>query len=99
MRQAATDIIKILTAPPSNVAPSLQAGDETRNGLLLLAKLLNRADKIPDKSVTAKTTPAQRVEEIEKIVPPQADKKSIIKKTISTSTPATIKNVNWKANE
>ena len=44
LRQAATDIISILTAPPSTTAPSLQAGDPTRNALLEIATVLNRAE-------------------------------------------------------
>ena len=31
LRQAATDIITILTTPPSKTTPSLQAGDRTKN--------------------------------------------------------------------
>ena len=48
VRQLATDIIIKLTSPPSTTTISLQAGDETRNGLLQLAELLNRTEKIPD---------------------------------------------------
>ena len=45
LRQSATDIIRIFTAPPSTTTISLQTGDETRNGLLQLAELLNRTEK------------------------------------------------------
>ena len=38
LRQAAEDIISILTQPPSTVFSSLQAGNPTRNALILLAE-------------------------------------------------------------
>ena len=44
--QAATDIITLLTSPPSTTTPSLQAGDPVRNALLTLATQLKRIDKI-----------------------------------------------------
>ena len=47
LKQATTNIIDILTMPPSTNVPSLQAGDTTQNALRQLAKLLNRADNIP----------------------------------------------------
>ena len=48
LRQAAMDIIKILTSPPTtNIAPILKAGDDTRNTLLELAKTLQSTDKVP----------------------------------------------------
>ena len=40
LRQAATDIITILTKPPSSTTPSLQSGDPVRNALLTLATQL-----------------------------------------------------------
>ena len=48
LRQSATYIIRLLTAPPSSTTLSLQAGAATRNGLLQLAELLNRTEKIPN---------------------------------------------------
>ena len=47
LKHAATDIITILTSPPSTTTPSLQAGDPVRNALLTLATQLNRIDKLP----------------------------------------------------
>ena len=48
LRQAATDIISILSSPPKvSIIPTLEAGDLTKNAILKLATLLNRADKIP----------------------------------------------------
>ena len=44
-----TDIISILTTPPSSTTPSLQAGDKTRNALLEIATILHRADDLPTK--------------------------------------------------
>ena len=46
LRQAATDIITILTHPPPTTVPSLQAGDSTINAILELASILNRSDNI-----------------------------------------------------
>ena len=57
LRQAATDIVKILSNPPSTTTPSLQAGDSTYNALLDLATTLNRIDKIPDYPSTLTPTP------------------------------------------
>ena len=48
LRQAATDIITILTEPPSSTTPTLEAGDGTRNALLKIAETLKRADKLPE---------------------------------------------------
>lgn len=40
LKQAATDIISILSNPPSTTVPSLLAGDETNQALLEIATLL-----------------------------------------------------------
>ena len=40
LRQAATDIVRILTKPSISAAPTLQQGDPTRNALLELATFL-----------------------------------------------------------
>ena len=45
IRQSATDIIHILTSPPSPTAMSLEGGDETINTLLKLAEVLQRTGK------------------------------------------------------
>ena len=47
LRQATTDIIKILSAPPNVSIPTMEAGDTTRNAILKLATLLNRVDTLP----------------------------------------------------
>ena len=47
LKQAATDIITIITQPPSNTTPSLQAGDPVRNALLTLTTQLKRVEPIP----------------------------------------------------
>ena len=49
LRQAATDLISILTHPPPSTVPSLEAGDATKNALLKLALLLNPSDDITTK--------------------------------------------------
>lgn len=41
LRQAASDIVTLLTHPPKHTTPTLTLGDETRNGILQLATLLN----------------------------------------------------------
>ena len=46
LRQAAEDIISILTLPPSTTTPSLAAGDPVRNALLTLATQLQRVQKM-----------------------------------------------------
>ena len=48
LKQAATDIISILSNPPSTTVPSLLAGDETNQALLEIATLLGRVQNIPD---------------------------------------------------
>ena len=45
LRQAAEDIVTILTLPPSTTTPSLKAGDPVRNALLTLATQLKRGEK------------------------------------------------------
>lgn len=47
LKQAATDIVTILLAPPSTTVPSLAAGDQTRNAILDLATQLQRIEPIP----------------------------------------------------
>ena len=47
LKQAATDIVQILSQPPSSGVPTLEAGSSTRNELLKLADILQRAEKIP----------------------------------------------------
>ena len=46
LRQTAQDIVSILHNPPKNL-PTLQAGEETKNALLKIARLLNRAQSPP----------------------------------------------------
>ena len=61
LRQAASDIITILTPPPSTtITSSLQAGDTTKNALLDIATIFHRADDLPLKSKKF-TSLAQRV--------------------------------------
>ena len=47
LQQAATDIITILTQPPSITTPSLQAGNPICNALLDLATNLNCVQQLP----------------------------------------------------
>ena len=57
LQQAASDIITLLTQPPSTTTPSLAAGDPIRNALLTLATQLKRIDNIPmDKSPPSSPT-------------------------------------------
>ena len=48
LKQSAEDTVAILTNPPSKTVPSLSAGDEVQNAVLEIAKLLKRADTIPN---------------------------------------------------
>ena len=47
LKQAATDIIHLLSQPPKSTIPTLEAGSTTQNALLKLAEILKRADKLP----------------------------------------------------
>ena len=60
LKQAATGIIIILTAKPSESTTSLHAGDLTRNDLLDIATVLNRAEKLLN-SILPNTTTPQKV--------------------------------------
>ena len=46
LRQAATDIITILTAPPSTTTIPLQSGNPIRNALFDITQILNRTNKL-----------------------------------------------------
>ena len=48
LKQAATDIISILSNPPKSTVPSLLAGEDTATAIYEIAKLLKRVDPIPD---------------------------------------------------
>ena len=48
LRQAASDIITILTDPPSTTTLKLQVGDSTRNAMLELASIFNRLAPLPE---------------------------------------------------
>ena len=63
LRQAALDIVSILTNPPPATVPMLQAGDDTRNALLEIASTLKRITKYPSLPSTVSpipTIPSQR---------------------------------------
>ena len=66
LRQAASDIIAILSKPPSQVTPELQSGDKIQNALLDLATIFKNSANIPNlperKSVSiSKPLPLPRV--------------------------------------
>ena len=66
LRQAASDIVSILTKPPSTTYPSLSAGDPVRNALLELATQLGRAEPIGTETSTPqlhKSTSSNVIEE------------------------------------
>ena len=48
LRQAADDIVDILTHPPSTTTPSLLAGDPITNALLDISTILQRTNKLED---------------------------------------------------
>ena len=66
LKQAATDIITILTSPPSTTTPSLEAGDPVRNVLLTLATQLHRIDTIPEPVKIDSPTPRVLSPELQK---------------------------------
>jgi len=48
LKQAATDIISILSNLPKSTVPSLLAGEDTATAIYEIVKLLKRVDPIPD---------------------------------------------------
>ena len=46
LKQATTDIVALLTQPPSSTVPALKEGDPTRNVLLTFTQRLNRTDNM-----------------------------------------------------
>ena len=61
LRQAASDIITILTLPPSTTTPSLQTGDPVRNILITLETQLNRTDNIPQQPTPTAPPPRMKI--------------------------------------
>ena len=53
LKQAASDIVTLLTHPPSTTVPSLRAGDPVRNALLDIATTLNQVDHIPEPKLSS----------------------------------------------
>ena len=65
LKQAAFDIISILTNPPNtSTCPSLRAGDATRNALLDLAKLLHNDKEIEDKEIEDEEIEDEEIKEV-----------------------------------
>ena len=62
LRQAATDIITILTSSPSTTTTSLEPGDPTQNAIQKIAEMLNRAEILQNPP-----TPYPRVETPRKV--------------------------------
>ena len=48
LKQAATGIVTLLTQPPSSTVLALKEGYPTRNDLLTLSQILNRAGNVPE---------------------------------------------------
>ena len=71
LKQAALDIISILTNPHSTTTITLAAGDETHNTLLKVAHALKRAEQLPSLPNEQPSTPTKGVvrnyEQIKKI--------------------------------
>ena len=59
LKQAAEDIITILTSPPADTVPSLRAGDPVQNALLDIATQLKRAENVPTPDTKVPAEPAQ----------------------------------------
>ena len=75
LKQAAFDIVTLLTHPPSTLVPSLRAGDPIRNALLEVATTLNQVEHIPEPdiplpAVLQPDTPLLRVRETPPTPPP-----------------------------
>ena len=64
LRQAAKDIVTILTHPPANTIPTLEQGSATNNALLKLATILQRIDKVPTLETTLETN-SQTIDPLE----------------------------------
>ena len=91
LRQASSDIVAILTRPPSTVSPALESGDKINNALLTLASIFKTAEKIPmlpqvkDKKVTSphpmpQPTPLPRVHNKSTPLPRVLERPSVIEK-------------------
>ena len=76
LKQAATDIITILTQPPSTTTPSLQAGDPICNALLDLATSLNQIKQLPTLRLTKNTTVSSPRVQTPNYAPPRVAKPS-----------------------
>ena len=61
LRQAAEDIVTILTLLPSTTAPSLEAGDPFQNALLTLATQLKRVQQNPYQEIIPETVSSPRL--------------------------------------
>ena len=57
LKQEASDIIHLLTAPPFTTTPSIQAGDPVHNALLDIVEQLQLAQPIPDTPGTQSLEP------------------------------------------
>ena len=67
LHQAATDLIDILTKPPSTIVPTLEAGDPVQNALQKISEQLKAIKNIPADQATKKPdTSSPRVKEREK---------------------------------
>lgn len=58
LKQAAIDIVDLLTNPTQTFIPSLEAGDPFHNALLKIATALNRVENIPRNLQNNKSTPS-----------------------------------------
>ena len=70
LKQAAIDLILILSHPPVTIVPSLKAGDPTRNALLQIAGLLKRIEDIlePQAPEELENVPLLRVKARPKLI-------------------------------
>ena len=86
--QAATGITSMLANPPKSAAPTLEAGDPIKNAILNIAKLLKRADRIPQLPAMqdAKLLRVQGITDTSK-TPDQIIQPSRVQENISTAAP------------
>ena len=97
LRQAATDIVTILTNPDTSTNFSLESGDTTHIALLKIAKTLHRAENLPTSIPPTSITPALPRVQPNPIMP-ASPRVQLPKKQIPSS-PLIVKDQTWTKND
>ena len=95
LRQAGSDIVRILSHPPSTLTPDLESGDSISNAILKLGKILNTADKIPKLKQRIDSVPLPRVKETTwpgSVTPPRVNKPELSRTPPQASSLKKLKN-------